>query len=627
LSLGSSAGGGGFPTFVFLGGSGFSFIGKGRDQYVHNRSEQLSDVLTTVRGRHTLNMGGEFRKIAVGIPLTRGINGDFGRFNFTGQFSGNDFVDLLLGLPTSSTTALPGPAVRTTGKQVSLFAHDNWKLTGRAVLDYGLRVEVHPANAERSGNIANFDAIRGAVILPDKSLSPAPGFLAAIRACSLAQQAGCTPVLRASEAGLPPNLRNTNWTLNPRLGFALQVDAAGKTAIRGSAGVFTTTLMGPVGYAMAGVHSSDVRTFQNSLTGGLPLFSFPFVSPSPQAVGVVAITSFNTSIDQSLRQPMTYQWSFSIERSLPLQLQTRATYTGNHAVGLTEKVDLNQVPAGTEAFSPSRRPYANWLAVTSIQNVGFASYHGLQTVISRPFRNDLFFQASYQWSKHIGAYGTVGAQGFGLEVPGATATDRFNTRYDRGNVPASRRHRVLVTGIVPLPFGKGRAFGDGWPRVTRSVLGGWEISTVTLLESGLFQTPSVPLGFDQSNTDVLNRGVLARPDRVGNGKVANRSGDQFYDPGAFALVPVGAGRFGNAGAGILEGPGLTTVAAGLSKTFRPTEAARLRVEATFTNVANHPNFAPPATTLGTPQFGRLLAVQAAENSGNRTGQLGVRLEF
>ncbi len=55
---------------------------------------------------------------------------------------------------------------------------------------------------------------------------------------------------------------------------------------------------------------------------------------------------------------------------------------------------------------------------------------------------------------------------------------------------------------------------------------------------------------------------------------------------------------------------------------------RLRFEATFTNVLNHTNFAPPATQIdNTATFGQLTAATTAENAGNRTGQLGFRLEF
>jgi len=88
-----------------------------------------------------------------------------------------------------------------------------------------------------------------------------------------------------------------------------------------------------------------------------------------------------------------------------------------------------------------------------------------------------------------------------------------------------------------------------------------------------------------------------------------------------------SGPVGNCGVGILQGPGTTTVAAGLAKNFPITERMRLRFEGTFTNLFNHPNFAPPPTNVTATSFGQVQSVQNAENSGNRTGQLSLRLDF
>jgi hypothetical protein len=67
---------------------------------------------------------------------------------------------------------------------------------------------------------------------------------------------------------------------------------------------------------------------------------------------------------------------------------------------------------------------------------------------------------------------------------------------------------------------------------------------------------------------------------------------------------------------------------GLAKVFPITEFVHLRFESTFTNVLNHTNFAPPATQIdNTTTFGQLTAATVAENAGNRTGQLALRLDF
>jgi len=85
---------------------------------------------------------------------------------------------------------------------------------------------------------------------------------------------------------------------------------------------------------------------------------------------------------------------------------------------------------------------------------------------------------------------------------------------------------------------------------------------------------------------------------------------------------------GNCGVGILEGPGSTTIAAGLSKGFHITERIRLRFEGTFTNLLNHPNFAPPPTNVTASSFGIVQSVQTSENSGNRkVQQIEITIEF
>jgi len=159
------------------------------------------------------------------------------------------------------------------------------------------------------------------------------------------------------------------------------------------------------------------------------------------------------------------------------------------------------------------------------------------------------------------------------------------------------------------------------------MLGGWSANTITLLETGPFLTPTINPILDQTNTDPLAAGSVVRPDIVGNPIPAHRSPNNYFNVHAFAPTPVGAGRIGNAGVGILEGPGTIAVSAGLAKSMAIRENLKLRFEATFTNVLNHTNFAPPVTNVSNPSFGILNAAQTAENAGNRTGQVALRLDF
>jgi hypothetical protein len=153
------------------------------------------------------------------------------------------------------------------------------------------------------------------------------------------------------------------------------------------------------------------------------------------------------------------------------------------------------------------------------------------------------------------------------------------------------------------------------------------------MQTGQWFTPTTSPTNDQSNTGIAYRGgITLRPDLVGNANL--KSPGEQWNFNAFATTPaVGTagnpdGRIGNAGVGILEGPGMINVNAGLAKRFRITESLSMRFEATFTNVLNHTNFAPPSTdTTNSSTFGALSSALPQGNGGNRTGQLALRLDF
>jgi hypothetical protein len=617
MDLSNVGNAGGFPYIDFSDGTNFVAVGTGKDELGQSYTIQSSDALSWVHGRHTAQFGAEVRRVKGGGTLTSSSGDDFGSFLFLQSgFSGNAFVDFLLGLPYHSSYTVLGPPVYYASTGYSFFAQDKWKVTEKLTLNFGLRWELHPPMTEQSNNIANFDQATGGLIVPDHSYPLSPAFLAAINACPVATGPGaCTKVLTASEVGLPRGLRRTyygDW--DPRLGFAYRPWASEKTVFRGAIGIYSVALLGQVGGALVGQATSYSRGFVNYQGPGLPpLFTFPNVQPAPAPYAPA--TAGITGVDVSLKDPRSYQWNFTVEHELPWATTLRASYIGIQSSGLPASVNLNQPPAGQTNVSV---PYPLWSNLVSIENLWFSSYQGFRTEFTHQFRNGLMFQASYVLSKNIGDAGAVGGGGrYGtiLQLPlegNVGVTDRFDTRYDRGVIGPSRAQRFLLTGLFPLPFGLGRTWGSNWSGIRQGVLGGWELSTVSLVQTGPYQTPHLS-------------GGGPRPDRIGNGNLTDPTPDHYYDESAF--VPAAAGGLGNAGAGILEGPGTVAISAGLAKTYAITEKLRFRLEGTFTNLLNHPNFAPPIVLLNNPQFGKLTAVQTGDNGGNRTGQVSARLVF
>jgi hypothetical protein len=434
-------------------------------------------------------------------------------------------------------------------------------------------------------------------------------------------------VLSASQDHLPQGLRQLYLRdFDPRVSVAFRPFRDNKTVIRAGFGVFTISTLGPMSFNNAGNPLSVLHTYANNVAGQ-PQFQFPATAP-PTNVIVFGGGSLDQANDPLFRDPQATQWNFTVERQIIATTLLRASYVGMNSYRLPVTEDLNQVHPSTTPYSPANTPHPNWFTLLSTENAGFANYQAVQVDASHRMSNGLFFQTNYTVAKNLSDAQGDAPGGFTSEVAyGLAVSNRFDLRANRGNVAGTPRQRFQTNGIYQLPLGKGRKWlnNSGWQNL---LLGGWEASTVTLLQTGPWLTPIISPTLDQSNTDIANRGTLLRPDCVGNPTPANRTAAQYFNLSAFAATPTGAGRIGNCGVGILQGPGTIGVSAGLGKTFLLGEKAKLRFESTFTNVLNHTNYAPPAVDVSSPQtFGALQSNQTSANAGPRTGQLALRLDF
>jgi hypothetical protein len=351
---------------------------------------------------------------------------------------------------------------------------------------------------------------------------------------------------------------------------------------------------------------------------------------------VIGGGGLDQGVDPGYRDPQSTQWSLTIERQIAANNSLRASYVGTHSYRLNLTEDLNQIHASTIPYDTgatqgvyvdTRAPYQNWTVLLSTFNAGMANYNAFELEATHHMAKGLYYDVNYTFARNLADNQGSTPNGFAGEVNyGTPITDRFNIRSDYGNEEGTRRQRVLLTGVYELPFGVGRQF-LGKKNLLSEIVGGWNLNTITLLETGPWLTPSISPGNDESNTNVANRGATLRPDVVSRNFYQGQSRAQYFNINAFAATPAGAGRFGNAGVGILQGPGSVAIAMGVSKVIPINDAVHLRFETTFTNVLNHTNFAPPSTQIDGGTFGQLTAATTAENAGNRTGQAALRLEF
>jgi Carboxypeptidase regulatory-like domain len=638
-----------FPTFNFSAGTGFTPIGRDKTGVTQSKTLQFTDNVSWTRGKHTLKMGLDARRVRYFdlesfAPVFN--SDDFGDFIFQGTFTGNAFGDFLEGTPSSLFFAVSSPDVGGTAWQYGVFGQDEYQINSHLTLNYGLRWQILPGFHEDGGNLANFDQRNNSIVVPNElpaylqqqNILPSNlAFQQSFNACNLGYTPlPCTNYVTASQDHLPQSLRNVyTRNLQPRISIAWRPFNDTKTVIRAGFGIFTMTNLGPLSFNNSGNPTSALHTYTNSGTVTSPLIQFP--NTAPPTVGVqYGGGGLDQGVDPNYRDPQANQWNLTVERQVGNNDSLRVSYVGMHSYRLSITEDLNQIPASTTPYQTTaaspyvdpRAPYPNWFTLYSTFNAGEANYNALQIEENHKMSHGLYFSGNYTLAKNLADnQGDIPTAYAGEVNYGIPIANRFDVHSDYGNVEGTRRSRFLLTGLYQLPVGEGRTFLNtgGW---RDAALGGWELTTITLLETGPWLTPSISDSFDQSNTDVVNRGAFSRPDEVSTNFYQGQSRAQYFNLAAFAPTPPGAGRFGNAGVGILQGPGTIAASLGLAKVFRVTEAVRMRFESTFTNVFNHTNFAPPATQIDVPStFGVLSAPQTAENAGNRTGQVALRVEF
>ena len=636
LDLSRAGTSGAFPGFDFSSGTGFTNIGHDTIGPIDSKVTQYNDNLSWIKGKHSIKMGAELHQVEYDRVDDFGASDEFGSFSFLGGFSGNAFSDFLLGLPTQDQVFVTGPFLQQKSQHFAAFAQDEWHIAKSITLSYGLRWELQPPFSEANGNIGTFNPANGGLVIPDiaaTKLPPPAPLLYTINACSISPLPNpslpCTPVQTASQAGYPQWLRETYWKdFDPRVGIAWRPFGNDKTVFRAGLGIFTVPSLGWEAYMMTGVAEVDAPLYTNQFTNGQPLFRLPAAGYG-NGLNPAVVGTFNVDEgqDEHYRDPQSAQWNVSIERQFFNSWTARGSYIGENSYRLPVGVDLNQCHASPSG--PCVKPYPQFGIVGSFENAAFSNYQAMELQVSHRMGSGFYLQATYDWAKDLSDSGDAPVA-YGTESGNGRIDNRFDLRNDRGNDPGPRRQRFLFTGLYQLPFGRGRQFLSNSNRFVNGALGGWQLSAILLDQTGPFETATdTNRAQSVSNLNELARGATVRPDQIGDCNLADPTPNGWFNINAFALTPAGSGRTGNEGVGNCIGPPTNTLSAGLSKSFAIIERLKMRFEATYTNVLNHPNFLQPQSlSISSPStFGVTQTVQSSENGGNRVGQLSLRLDF
>jgi len=615
---------GGFPHFEFGDGS-FISTGGTKPFDILSRVVQATDTLTWVRGRHTFKAGFDLQYVEYVDQISFFDGEELGRYQFDGSYTGNAFADFLLGLPKFTGYILPAPDVNPYATYYAGFVQDDWRPTRTLTVNYGLRYDLRPPMNDRSNQLGNFDRDYpgGRVIVSDAAgLAMVPEFVR--------NSVPNTPFVTAAEAGLPRTLRNTDKdNFSPRVGVAWRPFGDTKTVIRGGFGLYTVPLLGSVNYSMVATVTAASIAFANSATQP---FVFPNISSASTAQNSVPVGTldFRRANQVDMKDPRTRQWSVTFERDLGWNSGLRVSYTGSLTTDLIWSPDINQIQPNTLGYAAAAqsRPFTDWNVVTTRDNDPRSRYDGLGLELTKRFSDGLTFNGSYTIARHKSdANGAVPTQ-FAAEN-GATTVDVFRGDADFGNEPFTRRHRFVSTFLYELPFGRNRRFASDIGRGLDLLIGGWDVTGVTLFQSGPFLTPFFSNG-DPSGTGTTVRGFTAtqRPDQIANGNLSNPAAEAYFDRAAFVRPADNIGRFGNAAPGTLIGPGTKVFSMTVGKSLPVTSTSRLRVELAFSNLFNIENLDVPSNmNITSSAFGRIIDTQTVDQAGPRTVQLSLRYAF
>ncbi|MBV9082172.1 MAG: carboxypeptidase regulatory-like domain-containing protein [Acidobacteriaceae bacterium] len=564
---------------------------------------QFSNTLSWTIGNHVLRMGAVYIRDRVDQNGRPPYPGNI-TFNASGTptSTGNALADALLGNFKSYQEASTDPVGFFRFTQPEAFVQDSWKVSPKLSLEIGIRYQYLEPMYTVANNMVNFDPARynpaqavrvtlnGTVVAG--SGNPYNGLIRAgngIPQSQLGRVPGSTgPLFQQIPAGAPRGLYDSKSLFGPRFGFAYAFDD--KTVLRGGFGVFYDRPEGNVTFSQVNLPPIlQISEYNNgnlsNITGG---------APGAAPLGGIS------AIDPHLKYTTTYQYSFGIQRQLPLSMMLETSYVGNLGRHLLRQPNINYPNLSLVAANPnaSNNAFVPYLGYSSIQQYlsdSTSNYNALQVYVSKR-AGAVTATAGYTWSK---ALGDASGEGDNVE----NWQDRH---YNYGPLSFDRRHVFTGSFVWQMPMLRNL---NGY---LRSAIGGWQLSGVIRLQSGAYNTIMASTATGTRRAEYLGGPVT----------VSNPTPALWFNKAAFAAAPTGT--FSNMGVGVVEGPGLQSYDLSLAKHFALTERFDLKFQGDFFNAFNITNFnvASANTTVTSGGYGTF-----SQASPPRQVQLSLKLAF
>jgi hypothetical protein len=620
-------------------------------------THMFSSTLAKMQGSHAIKTGIEYRVYRENSSFFG--NDGVGRFVFDGTYTsaasnasppsppmGLSVAALLLAIPTNSSSITRLASYAEQSPVWGVFVQDDWKVTSKLTLNLGLRWEYEQPLTERyNRSVTGFD----------------PNYVQAFEASARAAYAGIAlkelpadqfkvrgGLLFAGVGGQGRSLYTTpRRNLAPRFGFAYLLPH--RSVVRGGYGIF----FGFLGQRRNDVQQAGFNGITNmtvSNDNGLT-FTTTLANPFPAGVNPAlgAAEGGATFLNQTLNffnpQPLTpynQRWQFSVQHEFKGGYVADLAYVGSRGTRLEIARDYNTLPRQFLSTSPFRddawrtymvgtvanpfkgllsgtaakntlntsstitraqllRPYPQFSQVITTTNQGYSWYHSLQFTVQKRFSKSYMVAGTYTFSKFMQAAEFLNPSD---PMPLESISDM--------DTP----HRITVSPIWELPFGRGKKFGAGVNKVAREIIGGWQLQGIYTFQSGR------PIQFGQTVVSYpwaragTNSGVMYFGDihdirlphsqqtvdhwfnTAGFVKTSSQLIDTNYQLRTFPL------RFG-----FIRPDPLNNFDLSVLKNTRIAEGKDFQFRLEAINAMNHPNFAAPVTNPTASNFGQVTSVQ------------------
>ncbi|MBI4477612.1 MAG: TonB-dependent receptor [Acidobacteria bacterium] len=643
------------PPFPQIGGL---FSGGGQDVMFPRTFREPKNDAYTVSTSVSKSMGSHFAKIGGEIRAYEFFRHDEftsnGRFNFTNDFtrrdplsnagptSGSAFASFLLGLPNSGNVDTGVPRTERY-RYYAIYLQDDWRLGPRATFNLGLRYDYQPPVTVKDGlTVTRFDTTTTNPLQSRVStqINPATG-----------QPLILNGGLVYANQGGPTSPYKSDWNnIQPRVGFTYKVND--RLLARGNYG---RSYLGLSSGGQAGVYFTDfsrstpfVAKAPNNVDPGTPWATpFPdgFLQPRAGELGLLTLAGQNLGNvpNPDYEIPYTDQWSAGVDVQLPWNIGLDVAYVGNKVSQLGVGRPINVVPKSERDRAIARlggnpnylnqtfrnpfagllpgttrngatlsrgdllRPFPQFGTITMNRlNLGSAYYNALEAAATKRYSNGVMFAVNYTWMK--------------LEDQTEFLTD-YDTEPYRDLSGNQRRHRLVITTLVDLPFGPGKRIGGHVSGFVAHLIGGWQFNTIGEIQTGR------PLAFSGNAILLADTVKLPKGQQTYNRWFDNSTRTNPRPDGTFTWDVIGANDYRQVGFRLhdVNEPTVPQWAFSLFKNTRMTNRVNLQVRVEMFNVFNARLYGGPQMNPSSANFG--IVSTGSQVNFARTTQLGLRMSF